>query len=237
MKQIITFLLVCLFLASCSTSNQVVSNKLFKKRKYQKGWYVNTPKNYKVTVSKKKIESKHQEENNQSKSSFVVENSQKKTLIEKVTVEDIPVLKQEHFTYLDKVEKNITDAKSGFHSKKIKLKSQFNKQISIVKKEKSPPINRGNKTSRVLLVLLALGILFYTQIAPLAILIALGKVESLRVNLIIFLVGIMVLAIALFTMVLLGVLFTPAVMAMIFIGLAFIVAADIHAIYVIYRGY
>lgn len=42
MKKNILFLLSILIIASCTTSNEVVSNKLFQKRKYQKGWHINS---------------------------------------------------------------------------------------------------------------------------------------------------------------------------------------------------
>jgi len=51
-KKTVSYLLVCSILASCSTSNQVISNKLFQKRKYQKGWHVNSAKSYKKDKSK-----------------------------------------------------------------------------------------------------------------------------------------------------------------------------------------
>lgn len=46
MKKVLVFALGLSILASCSTSSDVASNKLFQKRKYQKGWNVNTPKKY-----------------------------------------------------------------------------------------------------------------------------------------------------------------------------------------------
>lgn len=44
MKKVILFVLAVSILASCSTTNEVMSNKLFQKRKYQKGWHVNSTK-------------------------------------------------------------------------------------------------------------------------------------------------------------------------------------------------
>jgi uncharacterized membrane protein YqaE (UPF0057 family) len=41
MKQIIAFSLTLIFLVACSSSNNVVSNRLLQKRKYNKGWHVN----------------------------------------------------------------------------------------------------------------------------------------------------------------------------------------------------
>lgn len=41
MKKLVGIALGALLIAGCSTSNEVASNKLFQKRKYQKGWHVN----------------------------------------------------------------------------------------------------------------------------------------------------------------------------------------------------
>lgn len=41
MKKLVSVALGALLIAGCSTSNEVASNKLFQKRKYQKGWHVN----------------------------------------------------------------------------------------------------------------------------------------------------------------------------------------------------
>lgn len=49
-KKITAVALLTAILASCSTSNEVVSNGFFQKRKYNKGWYAN--KSTKVKDSK-----------------------------------------------------------------------------------------------------------------------------------------------------------------------------------------
>lgn len=41
MKKIISISIALAIISSCTTSNQVVSNKMFQKRKYQKGWHIN----------------------------------------------------------------------------------------------------------------------------------------------------------------------------------------------------
>lgn len=45
MKKITIYVALIGFLASCSTSNDVVKNGMFQKRKYNKGWYVNKSQN------------------------------------------------------------------------------------------------------------------------------------------------------------------------------------------------
>lgn len=66
MKNIFVLALSVLMIASCSTSNEVASNKLFQKRKYTKGWNVNSSR--KVEVSKR---DHHQEIASASKESAV----------------------------------------------------------------------------------------------------------------------------------------------------------------------
>ena len=62
MKKVLSFVLGLMILASCSTSSDVVSNKLFQKRKYKKGWHVNSTRNIeektKVVQSDEIVESK-----------------------------------------------------------------------------------------------------------------------------------------------------------------------------------
>ena len=62
MKKVLSFVLGLIILASCSTSSDVASNKLFQKRKYKKGWHVNSTRNVeektKVIQSDEIVESK-----------------------------------------------------------------------------------------------------------------------------------------------------------------------------------
>lgn len=65
MKKIISYSLVILFLASCSASSDVASNKLFQKRKYQKGWNVNSPQKFDKSTSVDTEEVAYIEEKNE----------------------------------------------------------------------------------------------------------------------------------------------------------------------------
>jgi len=62
MKKVLSFVLGLIILASCSTSSDVASNKIFQKRKYKKGWHVNSTRNVeektKVIQSDEIVESK-----------------------------------------------------------------------------------------------------------------------------------------------------------------------------------
>ena len=82
MKKIFSYLLVCSILASCSTSNQVVSNKLFQKRKYQKGWYINPTKSYKKLNSKENL-TVYNEVDEVANDTAILMNKKKQAVIEK----------------------------------------------------------------------------------------------------------------------------------------------------------
>ena len=57
MKRIASITLGIIFLTACSTSNEVSSNRLFQKRKYQKGWHINSSKK----IDKSSKGEKHEE--------------------------------------------------------------------------------------------------------------------------------------------------------------------------------
>ena len=233
MKKIFSYLLVCSILASCSTSNQVVSNKLFQKRKYQKGWYVNPTKSYKKLNSKENL-TVYNELDEVANDTAILMNKKKQAVIVKkeITINRVSQIERLKNKKLFRVIKKLLLVKKESITLAIK---DFKRVESITKADK-PPLDRTKAINRLFLTLLALGVIFYFQLSPLGILIALGKVESFKTNLILWLVGVMILAIALFTA-FLSVLFTPVVIVMLIIGGAFIVFAHIHAIYVILRGY
>lgn len=53
MKKIILFSLISVILVSCGTSNSVVNNGLFQKRKYTSGWFIKKNKQHKKTEAEK----------------------------------------------------------------------------------------------------------------------------------------------------------------------------------------
>lgn len=232
-KKTVSYLLVCSILASCSTSNQVISNKLFQKRKYQKGWHVNSAKSYKKDKSKENHTSY-----DEVKDIAIAINQKKEVAIVKKEVMVNRFFQIQRFTN----KKLLAVIKKSPLVKKRLVESvvniDFNRVESITKTDKviNPPIDRTGAINRFFLVLLALGIIFYFQLSPLAILIAVGKVESFKTNLILWLVGVMILAIALF-IAFLSILFTPVVIVMLVIGGLFILLAHVHAIFVIFRRY
>jgi|TARA_B110000971_G_C20014022_1_gene503012 uncharacterized membrane protein YqaE (UPF0057 family) len=72
MKKTLLSVLAISIIASCNTSNEFVSNKLFQKRKYQKGWHVNSSKKIDRT---KKEELIGYEKELVTKNEFTIENT------------------------------------------------------------------------------------------------------------------------------------------------------------------
>jgi hypothetical protein len=238
MRKILSYLLVCSILASCSTSNQVVSNKLFQKRKYQKGWHVNSTKSYK---KEKKVEelivySLEKEVANDTTTTNK-EEEQAPILQKKGKVKQAFQIKNFKQLAFQPLKEKVLLTNTGTISFSEKTEFNTGESISRVDEVTVPPIDRENRSTRFLLALFAIGFLYFFHIGPLAILIAVGKVESLKINMIIWLVGVMILAIALGTFLLMATFLTSTLVALLIIGFSFILAADIHALYVIFRGY
>ena len=73
MKNLIVFCLAIIFLASCSTSNNVASNKLIQKRKYKKGWHVNSTQKIEKTANSEEVAYTNQVEPKDESESAVAE--------------------------------------------------------------------------------------------------------------------------------------------------------------------
>lgn len=240
MRILLSFVLVCSILASCSTSNQVVSNKLFQKRKYQKGWHINSSKTLKKEKGGENIAVNHKSNESvevYSDSSFIEDVSITSEKNINIATEVFPLNTVKHQS-LRLVKKKIIGAKEKLVSfatipqQKMEVKWNSNKEVSL-----ASPIDRSDKLNRVLLALLAIVVLYFSQIGPLAILIGVGKVESIKINLIIWLAGIVVLAMAVISALLIGGTLTGSVLALLIIGGVLVFGANIHALVVIIRGY
>lgn len=85
MKALSILVLFSLFIASCKTNNHVISNSLFQKRKYNKGWYINFSKNISKKNSNDKSKSKlvQKQTTNKISVSNVVETNKKVLTTEK----------------------------------------------------------------------------------------------------------------------------------------------------------
>jgi len=71
MKKIISISIALAIISSCTTSNQVVSSKMFQKRKYQKGWHINNSKKLDKSTEVNKNEAVAQNEDYESEQNNV----------------------------------------------------------------------------------------------------------------------------------------------------------------------
>jgi len=93
MKKIFAFAMGLAIISSCSTSSEVASNKLFQKRKYQKGWHVNSSS--RIDKSTKVIE--EEESIAQYEESVVVTQTKENDLITEATASINPSLPVQEF--------------------------------------------------------------------------------------------------------------------------------------------
>ena len=94
-KKITAITLLSAVLFSCSTSNEVVSNGFFQKRKYNKGWYAN--KSSKVKSSK---------ENNNSKDVHETKEEANNAVVEELTIQqEVKAVSKEYISKSDLIVK------------------------------------------------------------------------------------------------------------------------------------
>ena len=226
-------------LFSCSTSNQVVSNKLFQKRKYQKGWHINSPNSFRKEKGEEELAFNSISKELKDDNTIIKEEEINKNISNEIEISD-KVYQKKKTSQLDLFpaqEKKELHSNIGLSLKDIAKENKSYSRLMNQEAE-SVPIDRSNKLTRFLLVLLALAFLYFTQIGPLAILIGAGRVESLKVNLLIWLLGIILLAIGFFSVLITSALiFTPTSIGLLIAGGVIILAANIHAVVVIIRGY
>ena len=188
MKRILTLILGITILFSCSTSNQVASNKLFQKRKYKKGWHINSTKRIQAPSQTKQEKTEEVAQDNSVSDSTYQEST--------ATVSD-QIGKEESFIAKE-TKLNTKETPLSKQYKNDRLSSFFEKIVtsqganSIVDSEKkmnfikdSPPLDEKDK--RILLGILGVLILIFTGIAPLAVWVAIGRGEALRISIILYL--------------------------------------------------
>lgn len=232
--------LILLVHQSCSVSSDVVSKRFLQKRKYQKGWYVNS-----VERVSKSTETQQQEEE------FVSEESKTKDS----TYSFQATVNQEPNSRINDSVINGEETKSTLNFvkklKEIKLSKIIEAnlptlefpipeedQVSNESQVTSAPIDESDK--RVLLAILGVLILLFTGIAPLAVFVAIGRGGALRVSAILYIIT-WLLFIA-FGIALLGLVVTTAtaVLVQFILGILVILmllATFIHALVSIIRGY
>ncbi len=236
MKKIIAFCFSILFLASCSTSSDVASSKLLQKRKYQKGWHSNrTPIFDKNNQNKKEIYSAIKV--SESTQELVAKKEIDEEVLSEYSVETNSVLNSTvHYENSTKVKQSLSNVLNKEETLPTIIENQNSGFISLIPDENSSsmPVENSDSTSRILLMLLGIVILF-TGITPLAILVAVGRGGALKFNLYLFLIGSLFLVAATFIF-----LFSFSGLGFFFcLSFSFILylAAYIHALITIIRGF
>ena len=231
-----------ILLISCSTSNQVVSNKLFQKRKYQRGWHVNSTKNYDKSSSNNDLElevfnSDQVDDQNSSPTSGQSTEVLESTVITSESVEidggklTQDLLQNPKGTLANEVDEVIVPSISD---EELSLEKTGNYKT---RAEADSDFDESDR--RILLAILAILVLIFTGISPLAVWIAIGRGQSLRVNSILFFSA-LILAIVLIFAIILALSSASFEILTVVVGLLTIglfLASFIHAIFVIIRGY
>ena len=135
MKKIYSFLLVIAVLASCSTSNDVVSNKKVQKRKYNKGLYIKTNKKNTLSFNFLKWEKTNNTiaKNNPEKIS-----SNKDLLMASKEIKSIPlVYSNPEVTALSNKIDEVLSTKKTSKNEKVKLSEirKIKKEVKALKKQ------------------------------------------------------------------------------------------------------
>lgn len=241
---VVIFFITLLF--SCSTSNQVASNKIFQKRKYAKGWYINGSNS--VESRSTKLENKT--------GAF--------EKISELVSDSIPAVASE---VLEPKRKTEVSLNNNYSIKKIQTpKINFGKKLketavlspvfsSKATWHQSSPTNLqsgsaqdpwlNDKTVNILLSILAILVLFFTGIAPLAVWIANGPGPALRTSAILYVTFLLSAAILIMTILYLA-LYSAGTAAVGIIGLAIVfgilsvvlgLVSFFHALISIIRGF
>ena len=154
MKKTLVFVLAISIIASCTTSNQVVSNKLFQKRKYKKGWHVNSinkiDKTKKYEETELALEETNSEEVQIVKSTEIVAKSEA-VQATSVVVANNAVMKTKSVSEKQKQNKSknnsasneIIDESPAFFTASKQVKNTESKQVISKESNKSNSSNSG----------------------------------------------------------------------------------------------
>lgn len=191
-------ILICLsLLLSCSTSNQVASNKLFQKRKYTKGWYSSASRSIEkraqvaqqesVVVNKEISVSDSttpvSATTTSTSSSLSASHSQVQNRKERMPGVRSTLLKTEQAEFSIPRFTNEMTVDPVFKSSQEKTSMYPTSQNDNVKFQ-DPWLS--DKTVNILLAILAILVLIFTGIAPLAVWIANGPGPSLNMSVLLY---------------------------------------------------
>ncbi|MEN8793723.1 MAG: hypothetical protein ABF294_04645 [Flavobacteriales bacterium] len=241
MKKIIAFCFSILFLASCSTSSDVASSKLLQKRKYQKGWHSNrTPIFDKNNQNKKEIYSAIKV--SESTQELVAKKEIDEEVLSEYSVETNSVLNSTvHYENSTKVKQSLSNVLNKEETLPTIIENQNSGFISLIPDENSSsmPVENSDSTSRILLMLLGIVMLFIGIPPPLAIFVAVGMGGTFKFNLYLFLISSLFLITAFVVAAIVGVNVALGLGFWFCLLAAFILylAAFIHALITIIRGF
>ena len=184
MLKLFTALFVLVGMFSCSTSNEVATNKLFQKRKYNKGWHVNSIPNYSVshTVNKNKELTQSKATQDSDTSTSQKESDSIFTQAETQLV-FYPKTKQNLKKHSESTAKKSTSATSLINpSASFSQEFTNNNELILGQKMKlfDPWLNEN--AVQIILAILALLVLIFTGITPLAVWISVGPGHALKTN-------------------------------------------------------
>lgn len=164
-KQISALMLLSAFLFSCSTSNNVVNNGIFQKRKHNKGWHLKSGSNLKSSHDSAKTE-KNSSENDNTSSKEINQNTftkTAKTIV--VSNENIDLalteegqVKKNNENSSEKSSSSLPEKSGTSETAEQENSSKKNTDRSkhIEKEEKQSNSQGGGEVSIVLLVILAI---------------------------------------------------------------------------------
>ncbi len=249
MKHLIAFLAL-LFLYACSTSNQVVSDSFLQKRKYRKGWHVNKAPNYDLSHSSAKSTIEGQATTYDESDTLILSSSHDLKEVASVDKKERFAIdnasdKKNWITQSIKPEKSKSILSSSF------LKNKNNQSLTVSHDlilNSDSQLNDpwlSEKAVQIILAILALLVLIFTGITPLAVWISVGPGPALKTNLTLYvafllsaLIAIMIIVFTLFYAAT-GASVSTLIVAAVFGVLAAIlgIVAYIHALVSIIRGF
>ena len=236
-------LFVLIGIVSCSSSSDVASNRMFQKRKYNKGWHSNTSPNYsnKNSGAPEKSESNSiAGSQNDSSHTSTFSHSTDSNTTKFITTAAVP-----------------QDVSAKRKTKRILESARANLIPATVVASRNSIVQKGNgwddqaatfdpwlseEAVRVILAILAVLILVFTGISPLAVWVSVGPGPALRLNTILFVAFILCLIIFVMTLFyitmygVVGGLFALAILFG-FFTIALGIVSFVHALVSIIRGY
>ncbi|MEN8787442.1 MAG: YqaE/Pmp3 family membrane protein [Flavobacteriales bacterium] len=187
MLKLFTALFVLVGMFSCSTSNEVATNKLFQKRKYNKGWHVNSIPNYSVshTVNKNKELTQSKATQDSDTSTSQKESRESNLIFTQAETQLVfyPKSKQNLKKHSESTAKKSTSATSLINpSASFSEKFTNNSELFLGQKMKLFDSWLSEEAVQIILAILAILVLIFTGITPLAVWISVGPGHALKTN-------------------------------------------------------